>query len=183
MRIVIDMQGLQTPFSRKRGVGRYTFELVNAMALNSRGHEIVLALNGAFPDTIESIRAEFDAILPQENIRVWQQFFDASATNRGNVWRKKAGEILREEFLNSLEGDIIFSTNLQEGLLDPACTSVKILPTDSLICSTLHDVIPLIYPEIYLRDPINRAWYEGKIEFCKKIRYYNYRFTRFKGRY
>ncbi len=103
-------------------------ELVKAMAHNPRGHEIVLALNGVFPETIEAIRAEFDAILPQENILVWQQFFDATAINQGNMWRKKAAEILREEFLNSLEGDIIFSTNLQEGLLDSACTSVKILP-------------------------------------------------------
>jgi glycosyltransferase involved in cell wall biosynthesis len=168
MRIVIDMQGAQTPFSRNRGVGRYTTELDKAMVLNPMGNEIVLALNGAFPETIEAIRAEFDTILPQKNIKVWQQFFDATAVNRENIWRKKAGEILREEFLNSLEGDIIFSTNLQEGFFDAACTSVKILPTDSLICSSLHDVIPLIYPQRYLSDPINRSWYEEKIDFIKR---------------
>jgi glycosyltransferase involved in cell wall biosynthesis len=169
MRIVIDMQGAQTSSSRNRGVGRYTIELVKAMALNPMGHEIVLALNGAFPDTIEAVRAEFDTILPQENIRVWQQFFDTTAANRENIWRKKAGEILREEFLNSLECDIIFSTNLQEGFFDAACTSAKIIPTDSLICSTIHDVIPLIYPQRYLNDPINRPWYEEKIDFIKKL--------------
>ena len=168
MRIVIDMQGGQTSFSRNRGVGRYTIELVKAMVLNPMGHEVVLALNGAFPETIEAIRAEFDSILPQENIKVWQQLFDTTAVNRENMWKRKAGEILREEFLNSLEGDIIFSTNLQEGFFDAACTSVKILPTNSLICSTLHDVVPLIYPKRYLSDPINRAWYEEKIEFVKK---------------
>ncbi len=168
MRIVIDMQGAQTPFSRDRGVGRYTMALVKAMAQSPMGHEIVLALNGAFPDTIEAIRAEFDGILPQENIRVWQQFFDTTAINSKNMWRMKAGEILREEFLNSLKGDIIFSTNLQEGLYDSACTSVKILPTDSLICSTIHDVIPLIYPDFYLGGRIIRAWYDEKIEFVKR---------------
>ena len=52
--------------------------------------------------------------------------------------------------------------------MDPACTSVKILPTTSLICSTLHDVIPLIYPQQYLSGPANRAWYEEKIDFVKK---------------
>ena len=168
MRIVIDMQGAQTPFSKNRGVGRYTIELTKEMAKNSQGHEIILALNGSFLDSIETIRAEFDGILPQENIKVWQQFFDTTTANLKNAWRKKAGEILREEFLNSLKGDIIFSPNLQEGLFDSACTSVKILPTESLICSTLHDVIPLIYPERYLCDRINRTWYEEKIEFVKK---------------
>jgi glycosyltransferase involved in cell wall biosynthesis len=168
MRIVIDLQGAQTPFSRNRGVGRYTIELVKAMALNSMGHEIILALNGAFPDTIEAIRAEFDGILPQGNLKVWQQFFDTSAINIKNNWRSKSGKILREDFLNSLDSDIIFSTNLQEGLFDAACTSVKIINTDSVIVSTLHDVIPLIYPDRYLCDNIIRVWYEEKIDFIKK---------------
>ncbi|MBW2647028.1 MAG: glycosyltransferase family 4 protein [Deltaproteobacteria bacterium] len=138
------------------------------MALNPMGHEIILALNGAFPETIEAIRAEFDGILPQENIKVWQQFFDTAAINLKNMWRKKAGEILRAEFLNNLDADIIFSTNLQEGFFDAACTSVKILPTESLICSTIHDVIPLIYPDRYLGNSITRAWYEEKIDFIRK---------------
>ena len=168
VRVVVDLQGAQTSFSRNRGVGRYTIELVKAMALDSRGNEIIVALNGAFPDTIEAIRAEFDSILPQENIKVWQQFFDTTAINPKNFWRKKVGEHLREEFLNSLEGDIIFSTNLQEGIFDAACTSVKISPTDSLICSTLHDVVPLIYPNAYLKESTMRTWYDEKIDFIKK---------------
>lgn len=167
MRIVIDMQGAQTSFSRKRGVGRYTIDLIKAIALNSTEHEIILALNGAFPDIIDPIRVEFEGILPRKNIRVWQQLFDTAAINPKNIWRRKAGEILREEFLNSLKASIIFSTNLQEGLFDPACTSVKTLPTDSIIVSTLHDVIPLIYPKQYLSDPINRTWYEEKINAAK----------------
>ncbi|MHC1686994.1 MAG: glycosyltransferase family 4 protein [Methanothrix sp.] len=168
MRIVIDLQGAQTPYSRNRGVGRYTIELVKAMVLNPMGHEIVLALNGAFPDTIEAIRTEFNDILPQKNIKVWQQFFDTTANNLKNMWRKKAGEILREEFLNSLDGDIIFSTNLQEGFFFPACASVKILPTNSLICTTLHDIVPLLNPKMYLRDSMTRNWYEEKIDFVKR---------------
>lgn len=168
MRIVVDMQGAQTPSSRNRGVGRYTIELAKAMAQNSGGHEIVLALNGAFPDSIEPIRAEFEDILSHKNIRVWQQFFDTTAINLNNKGRKNAGEIVREEFLSSLGADIIFSTNLQEGLFDAACTSVKILPTKSLFCSTLHDVVPLVYPERYLGDSTIRSWYEEKIDFAKK---------------
>lgn len=168
MRIIVDLQGSQTPYSRYRGVGRYTIEIAKAMALNSRGHDIVFALNGAFPNTIENIRAEFNGILPQKNIKVWQQFFDTTAFKKENLWKMRSGEILREAFLNSIEGDIIFSTNLQEGIFDAACTSVKKLDTNSLICSTLHDVIPLIYPEKYLGSSIIRAWYEEKIDYVKR---------------
>ena len=69
MRIIVDLQGSQTPYSRYRGVGRYTIEIAKAMALNSRGHDIVFALNGAFPNTIENIRAEFNGILPQKKYK------------------------------------------------------------------------------------------------------------------
>lgn len=168
MRVVIDMQGAQTSFSRNRGVGRYTIELVKSMVLNSTEHEIILALNGYFLNTIEDIRSEFYNILPQENIRVWQQFFDTTAIKPENKWRKNAGEILREEFLNSLHGDIIFSTNLQEGIFDAACTSVKRIPTESIVCSTLHDVVPLSYPNEYLGDDKIRAWYEEKLNYAAK---------------
>ena len=70
MRIVIDMQGAQTE-SRFRGIGRYTLSLAQAIVRNRGDHEILLALSGLFPDTIETLRAAFDGLLPQENIRVW----------------------------------------------------------------------------------------------------------------
>lgn len=58
MRIIIDMQGAQSE-SRFRGIGRYTMSFAQAIARNRCRHEIILALSGLFPDTIESIRATF----------------------------------------------------------------------------------------------------------------------------
>ena len=49
MRIVIDMQGAQTE-SRYRGIGRYTLSLAQGIARNRGEHEIMLALNGLFPE-------------------------------------------------------------------------------------------------------------------------------------
>ncbi len=168
MRIVIDMQGAQTPFSRHRGVGRYTMGLVKALLRDPRDHEIYLALNGAFQDAIDAIRGEFEGLLPQENIRVWQQFYDCSAINPDLAPGKWAAEVSRETFLNNLNPDIIFSTNLQEGLFDPAPTSVKILSSRALFCTTLHDVIPLVYPDWYLASQAIRTWYNEKIEGVRK---------------
>ena len=70
MRIAIDMQGAQTD-SRFRGIGRYTLSLALAMVRNRGEHDIVLVLNGVFADTIEPIRAAFEGVLPQSNIRLW----------------------------------------------------------------------------------------------------------------
>jgi len=79
MRIAIDMQGTQTSISKNRGVGRYTIELAKAVATNPMSHEIILALNGAFTDTIEAIRAEFDGILEHA------QYHVEIDSNRANI--------------------------------------------------------------------------------------------------
>jgi glycosyltransferase involved in cell wall biosynthesis len=71
MRIVIDLQGAQSKASSKRGIGRYTMSLARAIARNRNDHQIFLVLSGLFPETIEPIRAAFDDLVPQENIRVW----------------------------------------------------------------------------------------------------------------
>jgi hypothetical protein len=64
-----------------------------------------------------------------------------------------AAEIVREAFLNAVRPDLIFSTNLQEGLFDAAVTGVRRVRSDALYCTTLHDVVPLFYASEYLGDP------------------------------
>jgi glycosyltransferase involved in cell wall biosynthesis len=168
MRIVIDMQGVQTLFSKDRGVGRYTKELVKEVLNAPKDNEILLILNGFFNNTIEDIRFTFDGLISQKNILVWQQFYNCEALNPAFKFNKYVAEVSREFFINSLNPDIIFSTNLQEGMLESACTSVKLLPSDACWCSTLHDVTPLIYAEQYLADPAVRQWYDEKIDAVRR---------------
>ncbi|MFM0731002.1 glycosyltransferase family 1 protein [Paraburkholderia sediminicola] len=168
MRIVIDMQGLQTRSSGQRGVGRYTENLVKHMIMEAAPeHEIYLALNGSFAESIDSIRAKFLDILPRENIVVWQNFFNAAARSGQHEALSHAGCVIREVFLNSFKPDIIFSTNLQEGLDESASTSVHKLSFPTLYCSTLHDLVPFYYEDRYLSDPEIRKWYTEKIEYAK----------------
>lgn len=169
MRVLIDMQGAQTPFSQHRGVGRYTRELARALIATCRaGDEVMLALNGAFRDSVERLRAEFEPCLPAANIRVWQQFFDTTAANIDNAARQEAGELWREAFLQSIGADVIFSTNLQEGFFDPAVTSVGKLPGRALTYTTLHDVTPLMFPDQYLQNKTNAAWYHKKLDYVRQ---------------
>ncbi|RSC13354.1 MULTISPECIES: glycosyltransferase family 4 protein [Burkholderia cepacia complex] len=168
MRIVIDMQGLQTRSSGHRGVGRYTENLIRNMIIEAAPqHEIYLALNGTFTDSIDSIRAKFLDILPRDRIVVWQNFFNAAARSGHSEALKYAGYVIREVFLNSFRPDIIFSTNLQEGLDESAPTSVHELSYPTLYCSTLHDLVPFYYEDRYLSDPGIRKWYTEKIEYAK----------------
>ena len=168
MRIVIDLQGAQSPASKNRGVGRYTLDMTKAFIKEAQSkHEIFLVTNGAFPESLEEIREQFKDYLPRKNIKCWQQHANPVAGIDGNSWRKNTAELIRESYLSQLHGDIIWSTNLQEGWHDNAVTSVKRIPSNSVWCSTLHDVIPLLYSEKYLSSHI-KTWYAEKIDFAKK---------------
>ncbi|MCC7279339.1 MAG: glycosyltransferase [Chromatiaceae bacterium] len=172
MRIVIDMQGAQTE-SRFRGIGRYTMSFAQAVVRNKGEHEIFLALSGLFPDTIESIRAAFDDLLPQENIRVWYAPGPVKECEPGNDWRRKVAELIREAFLASLAPDVIHLSSLFEGYVDDAVTSIGCFDANTQVSVTLHDLIPLLYPDHYLKpNPRYAHYYQHKIEHLKKSALY-----------
>ena len=168
MRIVIDLQGAQTN-SRFRGIGRYSLSLTKAIVRNRGEHEILIAINGLFPDSIEFIRDSFNGLLPQENIKVWYAASPVREYEQGNEWRSKSGELIREAFLASLNPDLVYVTSLVEGFGDDAITSIGEFDTETPVCSSLYDLIPLLNSEQYLDpDPAYQQYYQRKIGFLKR---------------
>jgi glycosyltransferase involved in cell wall biosynthesis len=167
MRIIIDLQGAQTG-SRHRGIGRYTLSLVKAIVRNKGKHEIILVLNGLFPETIETIRAEFEDVLPQRNIRVWNAPGGVAEIDLENTWRRNASELIREAFIESLKPDFIILTTLFEGFGDDFVASIGSFDQNTPVVVILYDLIPLINIETYLADPSTLAWYKNKVEHCKR---------------
>lgn len=167
MRIVIDMQGAQAA-NRERGIGRYTMALAQAIAHNRGAHDIILALSGLFPDTIEPIRAAFNGLLPQENIRVWHVPGRVAFADEANQWRRQSAELVREAFLASLKPDVVHVGSLFEGLGDDAVTSVGLLSRNVPTAGTLFDLIPYIHRKPYLDNPTIAAWYFEKIDSFRR---------------
>ena len=164
MRIVIDMQGAQTE-SRFRGIGRYTMSFAQAIIRNRGTHEVLLALNGLFPDTIEPIRAAFHGVLPQENIRVWR----AAVSVSHDASQRRVVELIREAFLVSLQPDVIHVSSLFEGYLDDAVTSIGSFDRNIPVSVTLYDLIPLLNPDQYLKGKqIYGELYKQKIEHLSR---------------
>jgi glycosyltransferase involved in cell wall biosynthesis/ADP-heptose:LPS heptosyltransferase len=170
MRLVLDMQGAQTE-SRFRGVGRYSLSLAQAIARNRGEHEIILALSSLFPETIEHLRAAFEGLLPQENIRVWCAPGPIREADTSNYLRREVAERIREAFLADLKPDVVLITSLVEGLGDDAVTSVGVFDTSTPIAVILYDLIPLINPDIHFRtNKIYQDWYSRKISSLKRSR-------------
>lgn len=166
MRIVIDMQGVQAS-NKKRGIGRYSLALAKSIVRNRNNHEVLLALNGVFEDTIEFIRAEFYGLLPQENIRVWNIPVGVSY-NGSSVSKRKLAEVTREAFLAGLKPDLVHVTSLFEGLVDDAVTTIGAFTRDIPTSVTLYDLIPYIHQKPYLENPVVKPWYLEKIDYLRR---------------
>ena len=164
MRVVIDLQGAQSYCHRNRGIGRYTLSLAQSL-VHARGeHEVLIALNGLFADTINPIRATFDGLLPQENVLVWKVPEPVNALAPKNDARRLVAELLREQFLASLFPDVLLVTSLFEGQDDNAVTSVHLFSCETLTAVILYDLIPLVHSKTYLKNPVTERWYKSKLD-------------------
>ena len=121
-----------------------------------------------FPDTIEAIRAAFDGLIPQENIRVWQVPGPVCSSSNENDWHRRTAELVREAFLASLKPDIVLVSSLFEGLSDDAVTSIGMLSRTMPTAVILYDLIPLIQRRPYLENPVVEAWYENKLDHLRR---------------
>lgn len=167
MRIVIDMQGAQTA-SRFRGIGRYSLSFAHAVINEGHGHEVLLLLNGLFPETIEPIRSEFASCLPARNILVWTAPGPIQAIQSDNLARHAAAELIREAFIKSLEPDVVHVTSLFEGFGDEAAISIGRFDQQTPVSTVLYDLIPLLNPDKYLAAPDVATFYHRRLQSLKQ---------------
>ena len=167
MRIVIDLQGAQTE-SRFRGIGRYSLSLAKAIARNAGTHEIWLALNGAFHESISSLMHEFEGLIPQEHIKIFQTPLPVAEYDSANANRARVAELIREYFLEQLNPDAVLVTSLFEGYVDDAIISMGKLPASYITSVILHDLIPYMDQTKYLPLQIQRDYYFRKIDSLRQ---------------
>jgi O-antigen biosynthesis alpha-1,2-mannosyltransferase len=161
MRILIDMQGAQSE-SRYRGIGRYTLSLVEGMIRNAGDHEILLLVNEALVEGRYLVHQKLGSLLPQDRFIDWSAPARTRALLADNVWRNRAGEILRTAHVRGFEPDVVVVTSLFEGFVDDAVTAdVPQVPT----VIVLYDLIPLMQPELYLdNQPDYARFYHRKLD-------------------
>lgn len=163
MRILIDLQGAQTE-SRYRGIGRYSLSIAQAVARNAGQHEVWIALSGAFPDTLDDLRAAFAGLVPPQRIQVFDMPAPVAEHEPPNRWRTRAAEHIREHFLAELQPDVVLVTSLFEGYVDDAVTHVAPSADRPLTAVILYDLIPYLRPDVYLPTTLLRQYYDRKID-------------------
>ena len=165
VRIVVDLQACQTA-SRARGIGRYALAFVDALLRNRGARDIVLMLNAAHPDSVESLGSRFSAIVGTDHVVVFDTPLPVAEHDPANEWRARVSEYVREAFLASLAPDVVLVSSLFEGYVDDATTVIR---SDSSWTSAavLYDLIPLFRRET-LPSAASRRWYDRKLESLKR---------------
>lgn len=163
MRIVVDLQSCQSG-SRYGGIGRYSMNLVQAMARNAGSHDLHLVLSNQMPDGIADIYNSIDTLIPKSNIHFFQVPGAVSDAMPENIFRARAAELIRENFIFSLRPDIVHVTSLFEGLGDDVTTSIGRFCDGVTTAVTLYDLIPLVESEKYLTNEISKNHYFRKID-------------------
>jgi glycosyltransferase involved in cell wall biosynthesis len=167
MRVVLDLQGAQTR-SRYRGIGRYSLELAKAMTAQADGDEVWICLSALMAESVPAIRNAFDGLLPDDHIVVFDAAGPVQAVQRANEWRIRAGALIRESFLNSLQPDMVYILSMFEGAGDDALTSIGTLPHKPATAVTIYDFIPLLNPAGPFGGEDFRRWYGEKVGYTKR---------------
>jgi len=165
MRLLIDMQALQSE-SRNRGIGRYTDHFVQALIKQaSNKHEILLLFNGE-DEALETTLSTWCQRVGSEQIHLFASPGKTAFIDSENRWRRQMAERLREDVIARLHPDWVLLTSLFEGLVDSAVLSVKSwrhIPTAAI----LYDLIPMLYPNLYLKNDAVQNWYKTRLEALK----------------
>jgi glycosyltransferase involved in cell wall biosynthesis len=162
VRIVIDLQGAQSPSTQHRGIGRYSVGLTEAIIRNRGNHDVHLLLNAAFPETVASIREHFLDLIPADRIHVFD-VVGPVPIEPGDP-RRITSEMCREALLGRLDPDVVHISSLIEGMESDAVASIGRLGLDVPTSVSFYDAIPLIYRSQYLSDPARAARYDERLE-------------------
>jgi glycosyltransferase involved in cell wall biosynthesis len=161
MRIVLDLQACQTEHGGG-AMGRYSLSLARAIARHAGEHEIVIALNGRFPASVEPLRLAFDGLLPRDRIVVFSVPRSIAAIDPANDWRRRAAEQVRSSFLAGLRPDVVHVSSLVVGLKDDAVASVAGGYGPFASTATMSDV-DLLQHSPSADEPL-RDWCSGRLE-------------------
>jgi glycosyltransferase involved in cell wall biosynthesis len=136
--VLLDLQGVQSPDHGKRGIGRYLLELTTALERYQPGRVTAYLLSPDLP-----VPAIIDPLI-----------------SRGRVVRGEAVLVRPRQVLHIASP---FEATPIESLW-PGWAHA----TGMRFAVTLYDVIPALYPEIYLTDERVRRWYGVRIELVRR---------------
>lgn len=168
MRILIDIQGMQSTSNRNRGIGRYTRSFTHAFLRAAKEHDVYLLLNGLFPDTAQLIMEEFGILLSEDHFILFDALAPASEIDKRYCNNARVSELIREKMIEDLQPDLLLLSSLFEGIQDDSITSIGTYSSRIPTAVIFYDLIPYMRQEEFLYSEELKAWYMRKIDALKR---------------
>lgn len=150
-RVLVDVQGLQTTGSKKRGIGRYIKSLFESISNND--FDVHFLLNSSLDP---------DADIPNydtSRLHFWTPW-NLDELNLEPSEERAFHAVSRDLEILSLNFDILITASPFEGLWDNA-VSIPTSVTDAMTrYAIVYDLIPFLFQDHYLADNRTREWYE-----------------------
>ncbi len=152
MRIAVDMQGALTDGSRRRGIGRYTSHLIEAVAQDPRSLDLRLVLNSKFRDACHETERRFRGYLSKQALSFYSvPVSDGFHTPATSPRRRIADAIVRRH-VAALQPDVLlFSSMFEIAPEDFSPVDLRAYPA-RVTAAIVYDFIPVLFEELYLRD-------------------------------
>ena len=148
MHLAVDGQALQSPAFRRRGVGRYARNLLSAIAATA-GVRVELTFNRALPEPDAA-----DLQLGHDT-RWWTPPFAASDDSRSANGRHLG------DWLAASRPDVVLLPNLFDNVAALPSFASGSRPRTAAV---VHDLIPLLFHDRYLRSPGARTRYSAGLQ-------------------
>jgi glycosyltransferase involved in cell wall biosynthesis len=133
MRVVVVLQVA-------RGNHRFCMELIQALCGNSGNHEVIIAMNGLFTESVASVRETFGNLLPRENIRLWYGPVGPSLYNApDSTWRQEVSAMIADGFVATLHPDMVLFSHFSEPGQNERVRFCKNVPIAFLLPDRLSD--------------------------------------------
>lgn len=164
-RILIDIQGLQSPGSRSRGIGRYTKSFIKSLIKYSIDYEYILFANGNLQNCVDDFLDELsDSDLKVHYIN-WYAPPPLYLDKRNSDVNYKLSIAIKTYALLNLHPDLVIITSFFEGYGSSCIVDIDRSFCLPPILSIFYDLIPLLNPELYLDpNPHFREFYYEKIK-------------------
>jgi len=135
---LFDIQGVQSPAHGERGVARYLLELAQAL---ERWH----------PDRVSRFLLNRDLAVPGSLEPL-----------------EAAGRLAFNDRLDSLDGSLYHVGSPFEHVPLDRLWPQEAYDAGAPLVVTLYDLIPRLFPEVYLSDPATKGWYNARLDLVRR---------------
>jgi glycosyltransferase involved in cell wall biosynthesis len=164
LRLLVDLQGCQTPGSANRGVGRYSRSLFLELAKTAAPREVFGLASDHLAHPVHWDGIPEERMLRPPQLPDWGVARDFEGGEQDSL-----DAALYASAAAAVRPDIIHVSHLFEGYSDRvAIPQAKTRPKGQVFSATLYDLIPIRFKDHYFRDKRFQAWYFHRVQLLRQ---------------